>query len=440
MWGMKGLKKTALFTGDVATLYLALVATIFIRYPSADFAYYFNSHVYPFSLIFILWLAVFFLSDLYQFREYGNKTILFKRLAGAVILSGTASAIAFYLFGQFFELTPKVNLLIFSVIFFVLNYFWRILITNIFTSGAAKVLILGDAPILDEIGNYLAKNGHTGYQVAEHIKDLKGKSATAIEAVIKDKKISTVVIQPNLAEDFSTLETVFHLLPVEVNLVNAWDFYEIIFEKVPLKDLKENWFIEKISTRRILYDGFKRVFDITLSAILGIILLPFGLIFALIIRATSPGRAVFKQERAGKNGKVLILYKLRTMYAGNDGPLWTEEKDKRITPFGKILRFSHMDEIPQLWNIFRGDISFTGPRPERVELAETFKKFPYYEIRHIIKPGLSGWAQINYKPSASMEEAYEKLCYDIYYVKNRSVILDLIIVLKTIKYLFISHF
>ncbi len=430
----------ALFVGDVATLYLALIATILIRYPAADFGYYFRSHVYPFSLIFILWLVIFFLSDFYQYQEYGSKTILFKRMLGAVLLSGATSAIAFYLFGQFFELTPKVNLLIFSAIFLVLNYFWRILITNIFTSGAVKVLILGDAPLLDEIGSYITKNAHAGYQVAGHIKNLKEKDAAALEEVIKDKKISTVVIQPNLAEDFSTLQTIFHLLPVEVNLVNAWDFYEIIFEKVPLKDLKENWFIEKISTRRIFYDAFKRVLDLILSIVLGVILLPFGIIFALIIRVTSPGPAIFRQERAGKNGKILTLYKLRTMYDGNQGPLWTEEKDKRITAFGKLLRFSHMDEIPQLWNIVKGDISFTGPRPERVELAETFKKFPYYEIRHVIKPGLSGWAQINYKPSASMEEAYEKLCYDIYYVKNRSVILDLIIILKTIKYLFVSHF
>jgi len=435
----KGLRKMTLFIGDVATLYMALIATILIRYPAADFGSYFGNHVYPFSLIFILWLIIFFLSDFYQYREYGNKTILLKRLLGAVLLSGATSAIVFYLFGQFFELTPKINLLIFSAIFLILNYFWRTLITNVFTSGAIKVLILGDAPLLYEIESYLTKNSQAGYQVAEHIKNLKEKNTADLEEIIKDKKISTVVIQPNLAEDFSTLETIFHLLPAEVNFVNAWDFYEIIFEKVPLKDLKENWFIEKISTRRPLYDASKRILDIALSIILGIVLLPFGIIFALIIRITSRGPAIFKQKRAGKNGKAFMLYKFRTMNAENQGPLWTEEHDKRITPFGKFLRFTHLDEIPQLWNIVRGDISFTGPRPESKALVDIYQKLPYYDLRHIIKPGLSGWAQINYKPSASIEEAYEKLCYDIYYVKNRSVILDFIIILKTIRYIFFSH-
>ncbi len=437
---MKELRKMALFIGDVATLYLALVVTIFIRYPAADFNYFFNSHVYPFSLIFILWVAIFFLSDFYQYREYGNKTILFKRILGAVLLAGATSAIAFYLFGQFFELTPKINLLIFSATFLVLDYFWRILITNIFTSGAIKVLILGDAPLLDEIGSYITKNSHVGYQVAGHIKNLKETSAAALEEMIIGKKISTVIIQPNLAEDFSTLKIIFQLLPAEVNLVNAWDFYEIVFEKVPLKDLKENWFIEKISTRRPLYDASKRMEDILFSLILGIVLLPFGLIFAFFIKISSAGPAIFKQERVGKNGRVFTLYKFRVMVANHSGSPWTEKHDKRFTFVGKILNFSHLNEIPQLWNIIKGDMSFTGPRPESKELVNVYQQLPYYDLRHIIKPGISGWAQINYKASVSLEEAYEKLCYDIYYVKNRSVILDLIIILKTVRYIFFSHY
>ena len=122
-----------------------------------------------------------------------------------------------------------------------------------------------------------------------------------------------------------------------------------------------------------------------------------------------------------------------------NGPLATEKNDSRIFPIGKILRYTHLDELPQLFNILKGDIFFIGPRPESSELVEIYKKLPYYEIRHIIKPGLTGWAQVNYKPSASLEEAFEKLQYDIYYIKNRSLILDLLILIKTIRYIFISH-
>jgi exopolysaccharide biosynthesis polyprenyl glycosylphosphotransferase len=389
-------------------------------------------------------VIIFYLSNFYQYSELQNKFIIFKRTAGAVVLSGIVSITAFYLFGQLFELTPKINLLILCAVFLLVNWAWRILVLNIFTAGATKIMILGDAPLLNDIESYIQKNPHAGYQIAEKIGSLKENDVASLAKMIKDKKINTVIIQPNIAKDFSTLRTVFQLLPTEVNLVNAWDFYEILFEKVPLKDLEENWFIEKISTHRPFYDAFKRLTDVVLSIILGIIFLPFGLVFAFLIKVTSRGPAIFKQERMGKNNRTFNLFKFRTMNTwrgGKDGtPAWTEEKDPRITAFGRALRFTHFDEIPQLWNIAKGDISFTGPRPERVELAETFSKFPYYEIRHIIKPGLSGWAQINYKPSASLEEAYEKLCYDIYYVKNRSIFLDFIIIFKTVKYVFVSHF
>ncbi len=436
---MKGLRKFILFSGDVGILYLALVLMLIIRYPLTDLRFHLTDHFYPFSLIFILWLVVFYLSDFYQYKNYGSALILFKRVAGAVLLNGIVSVIVFYLFGPFFELTPKINLLIFSGVFLVLDYLWRIFIINIFTAGAIRVLILGDALLLKEIESYLLNNPHAGYQIAEKIGSMDDKNAAALARIIRERKINTVIIQPALTQNFSNLKTVFQLIPLEVNLMNAGDCYEMLFEKVPLKDLDENWFIEKIPTRRPFYDALKRLTDLMLSIILGIIFLPFGIIFALGVKMSSAGPVIFKQKRIGKNGKVFTLYKFRTMYRDNSGPLWTEADDKRITPFGKALRFSHLDELPQLWNIIKSDISFTGPRPERVELAEMFKKFSYYEVRHIIKPGLSGWAQINYKPSASLEEAYEKLCYDIYYVKNRSFFLDFVIIIRTIKYLFTSH-
>ena len=173
-----------------------------------------------------------------------------------------------------------------------------------------------------------------------------------------------------------------------------------------------------------------------LMLIVGVLLLPLALLIVILVKITSPGDALYKQKRMGKNGKSFVLYKFRTMKAENQGPLWTAPGDKRITPLGKFLRSTHLDEMPQLWNIFRGDISFIGPRAERVELAELYSELPHYEMRHIIKPGFTGWAQLNYRASASVEEANEKLKYDIYYIKNRSLLLDILIILKTAKLLF----
>ena len=230
------------------------------------------------------------------------------------------------------------------------------------------------------------------------------------------------------------------LLPLGIAIFNFSDFYELMFERVPLEELEEGWFIEHVVARKPFYDRMKRVLDILLSFAILVLIMPLAVVIGALITLTSRGPAVFRQKRMGRNDREFMLYKFRTMttwQGGNDGtPAWTVANDSRITGFGRLLRATHLDEIPQLWNILRGDISFTGPRPERVELAKEFAAFPYYEIRHVVQPGLTGWAQINYRPSASLEEARTKLAYDVYYVKNRSFLLDVAIILKTIKYIF----
>jgi lipopolysaccharide/colanic/teichoic acid biosynthesis glycosyltransferase len=160
-----------------------------------------------------------------------------------------------------------------------------------------------------------------------------------------------------------------------------------------------------------------------------------------MIKLTSRGSVIYKQQRIGKNGRVFILYKFRTMIpeAESDGPKWAEEQDERVTIIGRFLRRTHLDELPQLINVIKGDLSFVGPRPERPEFVEHLKKkIPYYEIRHLIKPGITGWAQINYKYASSIDDTYEKLQFDIYYIKKRSIVLDILILLKTIKTVFIN--
>jgi lipopolysaccharide/colanic/teichoic acid biosynthesis glycosyltransferase len=178
--------------------------------------------------------------------------------------------------------------------------------------------------------------------------------------------------------------------------------------------------------------------DFLFGVIFFVIFSPIMFLNACLIKLTSPGPILYSQKRMGQNGRSFILHKFRTMRQEEGGALWTTENDHRITFVGKILRASHLDELPQLWNIIRGDISFIGPRAERLELAEYYSQLPYYEIRHIIKPGFTGWAQVNYRPSASLEEALEKLKYDIYYIKNRSLLLDLLIIIRTIRLFFSS--
>lgn len=212
-------------------------------------------------------------------------------------------------------------------------------------------------------------------------------------------------------------------------------------KKICLDDINENWFVENIFQKENKsYLFFKIIIDALFSCvgfILFILLLPF---FALLIKIDSKGSVLYKQERVGKNGRSFMIYKFRTMYENfnkNDNK-WREKNKNSITKVGKFLRISHLDELPQSLNIFKGELSFIGPRAEWVELAKIFEKeIPFYEKRYLIKPGLIGWAQINFPASHSIEEAREKFQYDLYYIKNRSLILDLEIILKAIKLFFL---
>ena len=415
-------------------LYGALILTLIFRYGPNYFGESFYAHLKPFSLIFVIWVVTFYLADLYKEKRLRINLATVQVFILTIIINIVISVILFYLFPSFFKLTPKTNLTIFSLIFGILDLGWRIILVKIYISSGLKdrLLIIGDSPIINEVINYLKNNPQIGYDVTAQ------KSENDIDQIIAKNKINIIVIQTYLKKDRKIIKIFYQLLPSKIAIVDLITFYETIFQKLPLKELDESWFIDKITTRRHLYDAIKRLIDICLSLFLIIIFLPLILIIAILTKLSSrQGPVIYKQERIGVNNKPFTLYKFGTMQV-DEGPLWTTENDKRLTWFGKILRYSHLDEIPQLYNILKGDISFIGPRAERRELVELYKQLPYYEIRHIIKPGLTGWAQLNYKPSASLEEAREKLQYDIYYIKNRSLVLDLLILLRTVRYLFIS--
>lgn len=432
---MSTVKKLFLLIGDIVALYASLAITILIRYGQFSFGRQFNVHAAPFSVIFIIWLVVIYISDLYRYQTFQTNAKLFGRFIKAVALAGALSAISFYLFYNFFELTPKTNLLIFSIASLALLYAVRTIFIGVFTSGAVKITILGSSPLIVETVKYIKSNKHSGYAVVGWTERPTEKS---IDEIARARETDMIVIQPSLMKDFANRKALYQLLPLEVGIINFPDFYEMLFEKIPLSELHEEWFIKNVTARKPFYDALKRALDLALGIVGAVVSSPFALLIAIGIKLTSAGPILYKQERVGKGGALFTLYKFRSMRSGNNGPLWTTENDSRITAFGRFIRFTHLDEIPQLINIIRSDISVAGPRPERVELAKQYEELPHYEMRHIIKPGLTGWAQINYRPSASLEEAYEKLRYDIYYIKNRSIFLDLLIALKTIRYLVTS--
>ena len=223
-----------------------------------------------------------------------------------------------------------------------------------------------------------------------------------------------------------------------INVIDGESFYERIAGKLLVEKINPSWLIYS--------DGFvksrfskvsKRIVELIPSALMLVLFLPLILLMAIAIKLDSRGPLFFSQERVGEDGEIFTLYKFRSMTADAEeksGPVWATEDDPRITRVGRIIRMLRIDELPQIWNVFKGDVSFVGPRPERPFFVEKLKKtVPYYNERFSVKPGVTGWAQIKYPYGASEEDALEKLKYDLYYIKNMSVVFDFVIIFHTVK-------
>lgn len=436
-------KQLIILAGDATLFYAALAITLMFRYGLAGWKESFGTHFDFFSWLLPIWLAIFYLADLHQVRVLKSEIDLIGNLVWSVAAGVAISALIFYFLAPLSRLTPKTNLMIFGFLFGLLVYLWRLWLINsrLFRGWRFRLMIIGNSPSLDETVAYLRANPLLGYEIVFQIKNSDSQKQE-ISRIIADKKIDSLIILPQLKKEFGLIKTIYRLLSREMAINDSVSFYETIFKKIPLEELEEDWFIEKIIAKKPLFDFAKRITDVFLSFFLGVIFLPLIILIAVLLKIFAPASpAIFRQQRTGKNNKVFWLYKFRTMNhqkgkSDAGGTLWTVEDDNRLTTIGKFLRFTHLDELPQLFNIFLGDISFAGPRAERIELAEQYRELPFYEIRCLVKPGLTGWAQISYRPSASLQEAFEKLKYDIYYIKNRSFFLDLLIVFKTIKMFF----
>jgi len=436
---MNSLKISIILLGDAIVFYASLLLTLFFRFSKDSFSQAVADHLIPFSFVLAIWVFVFYLADLYQMRTLKDKRFFWKNFLPAVVISSTASVIFFYILVPFFKISPKTNLFLFAVFFTFLDYGWRYFFIRFLSSGfKTKVLLAGGGKSALETFHFLKSNPQFGYEPVLWKKGASKEEIKDLLNFIAASKIEKIVIPSSWGKEKDFISSVYKMLSLEVEVVFSHGFYEDIFQKVPLEEIDERWLIEKIKIGQKAYDSFRRAVDIFLSPLLMAVFSPVFLIGAILIKIDSRGPVIYKQKRTGKDGKPFTLYKLRTMRIDKPGPLWTEEGDGRVTAVGNVFRTSHLDEIPQLFNILKGDISFVGPRAESLELAGMYKKLPYYGIRHIIKPGLTGWAQINYKPSTSLQEADEKLRYDIYYIKNRSLALDILIILRTVRLLFVS--
>ena len=212
-----------------------------------------------------------------------------------------------------------------------------------------------------------------------------------------------------------------------------------MFGRIPLSEITEERFLGETGAKETPYDVAKRVTDVALALFLIALFSPLFIVFYFAIAVTSPGSPIYRQTRVGKGGAPFTLYKFRSMRndAEKDGPVWWKKDDDRTTKVGAFLRRTHLDELPQLFNILWGDMSFVGPRPERPEFVESLKReIPHYLVRQTIKPGLTGWAQIKFRYAGTLLEWKDKFEYDLYYIENRNFLIDAGVIAKTVQFVF----
>jgi exopolysaccharide biosynthesis polyprenyl glycosylphosphotransferase len=440
------LKKTLLILGDLAVMYLSLLATLMIRYDWRPSGYDWGMHFSPFSTIFFFWLLTFYISDLYNLHAAVNNSRLWKMIGRAFAASSLISVLFFYL-SPTAEIAPKTNLAIFIGVFLAAFVVWRRFFNWALASYLPKnnIAIVGRNRLVDELLTELKGKPHLGFSISFIIDEKTAEKEIAgtpvfsnlkdLPELIEKRKVSNVILV-EMPDSENLRALLFECLSLKISFINLVDFYESITGKVPIDAIGKMWFLENLSEgNKAAFDGIKRFADLILALLIFVITLPFWPLIALLIKIESRGQVFSKQIRAGEGGKSFKMVKFRTMKNEGNNHAPTTDGDKRITRLGNFLRKTRLDEVPQVINIIKGEMSFVGPRPERPELiAELEKQIPFYRERMLVKPGITGVDQTSGEyHSPSYEDTLKKLQYDLFYIKNRSLYLDIAILLKTIR-------
>ena len=428
-------RQISLIFGDIFLLYLSLITTLFIGFWNHLTQEIFLEHLLPFSILYLFWLIIFYIIGLYDLNLFKTHPTFYARLLsglGVILVTG----VFFFYFTPFFGITPKTNLFLNVLIFGALTIFWRKTFYSLFsTYFQNKTAIVGQSPHLKELIQIIQKNPQLGYKITAFL-----NSKQDIFKQAQKKEIDTLILAENLIPGSPLAKNLYQCLSLKIDFIDLAKAYETIIQKIPIAFVGHSWFLENLKeTEKGFYEKIKQGTDIILAGILIILTLPLWPFIALAIKLEDRGPILYFQERIGKNKKTFSLIKFRSMIpnAEKRGAVWAKKQDARITKVGKFLRTTHLDELPQLINILKGDISLVGPRPERPNfVSQLEKEIPHYHLRHLIKPGFTGWAQIKFRYARTIMDSFEKFQYDLYYLKNRSFFLDLCILLKTLQLFF----
>ena len=434
---MKNNKIVIIALSDLVAVFASFFISLRLGYLTDFNPFIYQTHLGPFTVIYAVWFFILFAFGLYEVENIRPTIRSIKNVAGAFILAFVISLTLFYLIPSF-GISPKTNLLINIVIFAILFTFQRRAITSLFSKKyKERILLVGKCPEIDELKEKISKNIHGLYEVVAEVDELDAETWERIKmghfdlVIMSDYEISQELLNQDI--DF--------ILSSETKFVDCIKAYEKILTKIPSEKINEMWFLESISTfRGKVYETIKRFVETIISGIFLIIISPLLLLVLIFIKLEDGGKFMYSQTRVGKNGKEFLIYKIRSMIEDSekDGPKWADEKDSRVTKIGKIVRATHLDESLQLVNVIKGEVSIIGPRPERpVFVEELSSKIKNYNLRHVVKPGITGWAQLYYKYGNTVEDAKQKFEYDLFYIKNRSITMDIGILIRTLQKIFI---
>ena len=442
-----------LILADAAIIYGGVVLALYLRLGFTDPAFELNEKNgwMKIALASGVCVLILYFYDLYDYIVMTNRRELMLRLVQALGIAWALLAVLFYFVPQL--LIGRGVSVISVPLVLVLLLGWRIFIHSLtgHPDIGEKILVVGTGQTALDTAEAVWERRDAGYRIVGFISENGAKpreklgrseilgKAHELEAVIKNERVDRVVIAVRERRGAFPTEALLKMsLAGEVSIEECTSFFERITGKVHVDMLRPSWLIFAGRRRD---SPVKMVFRESIHrflALFGLVFsLPIALITAILIKIDSRGPIFYKQERVGMNGHLFNVLKFRSMKTDAEAggvPIWAATNDDRTTRVGKVIRKLRIDEIPQFWNIIKGEMNFVGPRPERPHFVEQLaKEIPYFEHRHLVAPGLTGWAQIKYPYGASVSDAIQKLQYDLYYIKNQSLTLDMVIIFDTVK-------
>lgn len=424
-------KTILLLLVDALILFLAMAVVVVIRKSGNPSLTYLERHFNLFTILFPMWILMYFIEGLYTLKTYNPANLPISILRGT-LLSLAVSAIVIYIIPPKL-LTPKTNLILIASTAIPLLFAWRRFFFSYFgaSNRLRSTVVIGSQDTIALVEEEIKRKPHLGYKIV-------GAYNSDLAQTPNLDRVELIAIERNVTKNSELYREIFSMLGSGVEIIDLARFAENISGKIPIRAIDESWFIEYCGHQESRsYDVLKNIIDRSTAILMMILLIPLAILLLPVLLIVHGRPVFFKQVRTGLNNKPFTLYKLRSMVvdAEKSGAQWAKPGDARVTPLGKILRKTRLDELPQLINIMKGEMSLVGPRPERPEIIsdKLAPHIPYYSLRHLVKPGVTGWAQVTFRYGFSQEDSMEKLQYDLFYVKNRNIWLDILVIIKTIK-------